>query len=93
VPGLVQVAFDIRPWAEIQITSKATGQAVGGPKLQTPCLVSLEPGEYHVRATNDFYSPFEFDVTVKPGDSKPVLRLFPGMKPEDEANRILRGGK
>jgi len=90
----VAVLFDIRPWANVdEIVRKSDNKPLALGKLTTPCVVSLEPGEYHVRARNPYFpsAPLEFDVTVSSGPLQEVRRSLPGLKPEDEARRILEG--
>jgi hypothetical protein len=87
----VSVLFDIRPWAAIEsVVKKPDGATVTIDCPATPCLVSLPPGEYHVRARNPFFtSPIEFDLTVVPGQPQEVRRALPQLNAEEEARRIL----
>ena len=92
--GSVSVLFDIRPWANVEeISRKSDNRPLDLGKLTTPCVVSLEPGEYHVRARNPYFpsAPLEFDVTVSAVPFQEVRRSLPGLQPEDEARRILEG--
>jgi hypothetical protein len=92
-PVASSVAIDIRPWAKIEaITRKSDGKAVEIGELTTPCVIPLEPGEYHVRASNPFFpqQPLEFDLTVT-GRGDTVVKSLPGLSPDDEARKILEG--
>jgi hypothetical protein len=84
------VVFDVAPWAKIDaITRKSDGKPVGGADLVTPCVVGLAPGEYHVRASNPNFSPLEFDLTVRTGDSQAVRYEMPGFDPQKEVSAIV----
>jgi hypothetical protein len=84
------VVFDVAPWATIDaITRKADGQRVGESGLVTPAVVSLPPGDYHVRASNPNFSILEFDVTVQSGDSQTVRREMPGFDYEREVTAVV----
>jgi serine/threonine protein kinase len=87
------LVFDIAPWATIQsITSKADGKPAQSDCRETPCVLSLPAGAYHVRASNpNFPGMLEFDVTVEPGGLREERRSVPGFRPEDEVSRILDG--
>jgi tetratricopeptide (TPR) repeat protein len=90
----VAVLLDVRPWANVdEIVRNSDHKALELGKLTTPCVVSLEPGEYHVRARNPYFpsAPLEFDFTVNSDAFQEVRRSLPGLKPEDEARRILEG--
>ena len=87
------VVFDIAPWANIEaISSKADGRTVQTGCRETPCVVSLPAGEYHVRAGNpNFPGTLEFDVTIEPGGIREERRSLPGFRAEDEVLKILDG--
>jgi len=83
------VVLNVTPWAKIEaITRKADGQAVPTTDLVTPVTVALQPGDYHVRASNPGFSALEFDVTVVSGESQVVRHQMPGFNPEQEAATI-----
>jgi hypothetical protein len=82
--------FNLTPWASIDaITRKGDGQLVGGGKLITPCVITLPPGEYHVRASNPNFSTLEFDLTVAPAASQEVRIPMPGFDPQTEITNIV----
>jgi hypothetical protein len=87
------VLIDVRPWAQLeQVTRKSDGGVVEVSCAATPCVVSLPPGEYHVRARNPYFPvALEFDVTVAPGATQEVRQMFKDFKPDDEARKILDG--
>ena len=86
----VAVSLVTAPWANIDaVTSKSDGKAVDVGQLQTPCVLTLPPGTYHVRASNpNVTGPFEFDLTVTASGGE-VHQVLPGFKPETEIDRIL----
>jgi hypothetical protein len=90
VAGTSTVMFDILPWARIESIVRADGkEAATG--LTTPCLVSLEPGQYRVRARNPFFpDALEFDLQVVERYQE-VRRTLPAYEPGDEARRMLEG--
>ena len=87
------VLIDVRPWAQLeQVTRKSDGRAIDAGCSATPCVVSLPPGEYHVRAKNPYFpEALEFDFTVAPGGAQEVRQMFKDFKPGDEARKILDG--
>jgi predicted Ser/Thr protein kinase len=87
------VLIDVRPWAQLeQVARKSDGRVVDVGCSATPCVVSLPPGEYHVRARNPYFpAALEFDFTVASGATQEVRRMFKDFKPGDEARRILDG--
>jgi hypothetical protein len=93
-PASTSVLLDVRPWANIeQIVRKSDGQAVTLGPLTTPCVVSLPPGEYHVRAKNPYFaSPLEFDVTVGTDGFQEVHQALPDLQPDAEAAKLLGRG-
>ena len=90
--AVTSISFNLSPWGKIDsITRKSDGREMVTAELITPCVVPLEPGEYHVRASNTFYGATEFEITVVAGTSQHVQRKFDAFKPEDEARKILEG--
>jgi hypothetical protein len=91
LPGTV--VFDIAPWATIEsITNKADGMPVQSDCRETPCVLSLPPGEYGVRASNpNFPGTLQFDVTIESGSIREEHLSIPGFRPEDEVSKILDG--
>ena len=88
----VSVLLDVRPWATIdRVTRASDGQAVDLACPSTPCLVSLPPGTYHVRAANPFFAALEFDFTVGGDGPSEVRRSFASFSPDDEARKALEG--
>jgi serine/threonine protein kinase len=87
------VLIDVRPWAQLeQVTRKSDGRAIDAGCSATPCVISLPPGEYHVRAKNPYFpAALEFDFTVAPGATQEVRQMFKDFKPDDEARKILDG--
>jgi eukaryotic-like serine/threonine-protein kinase len=86
------VAFDIRPWAQIERVTARSGAAVNVQCPATPCIVPLAPGEYHVVARNPFLkSPLEFDLVVPQAAYFAVSRPMPDLAPDAEARRMLEG--
>jgi len=87
------VLIDVRPWAQLeQVARKSDGRAVDVACSATPCVVSLPPGEYHVRARNPYFpAALEFDFTVVSGATQEVRQMFKDFKPDDEARKILDG--
>jgi eukaryotic-like serine/threonine-protein kinase len=87
------VLIDVRPWAQLeQVTRKSDGRAIDAGCSATPCVISLAPGEYHVRAKNPYFpAALEFDFTVAPGTTQEVRQMFKDFKPDDEARKILDG--
>jgi hypothetical protein len=85
------VTFDFTPWANIEaIVRKDNGRRVdGGSALVTPCIVTLAPGEYHVRASNPNFSRLELDITVQSGNSQVVRHEMPGFDPQREIASIV----
>jgi hypothetical protein len=70
--------------------SKADGKPAQSDCHETPCVLSLPDGEYHVRASNpNFPGTLEFDVKVEPGGIREEHRSVPGFHPEDEVSKIL----
>jgi serine/threonine protein kinase len=86
----VALSLVTAPWANIDaVTSKSDGKAVDVGQLQTPCVLTLPPGTYHVRASNpNVTGPFEFDLTVTASGGE-VHQVLPGFKPDTEIDRIL----
>jgi serine/threonine protein kinase len=86
----VALSLVTAPWANIDaVTSKSDGKAVDVGQLQTPCVLTLAPGTYHVRASNpNVTGPWEFDLTVT-ANGGDVHQVMPGFKPESEIDRIL----
>jgi serine/threonine protein kinase len=91
IPGTV--IFDIAPWATIEaITNKADGKATPSDCRETPCVLSLPAGEYHVRASNpNFPGTLEFDFKIESGGIREEHRSVPGFRAEDEVSKILEG--
>jgi serine/threonine protein kinase len=89
------VVLDILPWASVEaITSKADNKPVQSGCSATPCVLTLSPGEYHVRATNpNFPGALEFDMTVTADVVREERRALPGFRAEDEISKIVGGGK
>ncbi len=91
----VSVRIDVSPWAQIDAIDlladgKTTPVAFDRP-LTTPCVVSLAPGRYHLKASNPLFrrSPLDADFTVTDGGQ--VLRFsLPGVKPEDLVKEIIK---
>ena len=87
-PG--SVVLDIAPWANIDAITKKGGGAADARCKVTPCVLSLPPGEYHVRASNpNFQGPIEFDVAVEAGQVREMRQTIPGFKADDEISKIL----
>ena len=87
------MAFDIRPWAQIERVTAKSGAAVSVQCPATPCVVPLPPGEYHVVARNPFLkSPLEFDLVVPQAVYFAVSRPMPDFAPDAEARRMLDEG-
>ncbi len=86
----VALSLVTAPWANIDaVTSTSDGKAVDVGQLQTPCVLTLPPGVYHVRASNpNVAGPFEFDLTVTANGGE-VRQVMPGFKPDTEIDRIL----
>jgi eukaryotic-like serine/threonine-protein kinase len=89
VPG--SVVLDVAPWANIDaVTRKPDGQVMTTNCTVTPCVASLPPGAYHVKASNpNFPAPIEFDIAVDAGGLRYVRESIPGFRPEDEVSKIL----
>ena len=90
---LVSVFIDVRPWAAVEsVVLKSDSKPVDVSCPATPCLVSLPPGEYRVRARNPFFqNPLEFDLTVAGGPYQEVRHTLPDLDPEEEARRLFGG--
>jgi hypothetical protein len=95
VPGaaMVSVFIDVRPWAAVEsVVLKSDSRVVDVACPATPCLVSLPPGEYRVRARNPFFqNPLEFDLSVAAGPYQEVRHTLPDLDPEEEARRLFGG--
>ena len=83
------MTFTVTPYAHLEFTSKADASQKAACDASPSCVVSLSPGVYNVRATNEFYRQTDFDVTVEAGKSDTVSRSLVGFDPESEVNRIL----
>ncbi len=86
------VVLNVSPWANIEsVTNKADQQAVSIGDTVTPCILTLPPGEYHVKASNpNFPGALEFDVTVAAGGAiQEVNQVMPGFETEQEIDAIL----
>jgi hypothetical protein len=94
-PEAGQVVVDVLPWATIEsVTRNPAGTKVETDCVQTPCVLSLPAGEYHVRAVNpNFSGKLEFDVTVEAVAIREQRQSFPGFSPEDEVMNILQQSK
>jgi hypothetical protein len=92
-PAMVSVFIDVRPWAAVEsVVVKSDSRPVDVSCPATPCVVSLAPGEYRIRARNPFFqSPLEFDVSIAGGPYQEVRQTLPDLDPEEEARRLFGG--
>ena len=81
------MTFTVVPWAHLELTGKSDPSVKA--TCDAPCTVSLAPGVYTVRATNDRYRETDFEITVEAGKSDSVYRAFDGFNAEAETNRVL----
>jgi hypothetical protein len=86
----------VTPWSVIEsITSVADGSDVKpATDLTTPCVVTLPPGEYKVRARNAAVGQaFEFTITVEAGKTVEALQRLPGFNLDAELDKVLAGSR
>jgi len=87
-PAAASVTFTVTPWAHLELVGKDASHTATCDASPS-CVVSLPPDVYNVRATNDSYKGFSFDVPVEAGKPDTFVRSFDGFKAEDEVTRLL----
>ena len=90
-PPAGQVLFQVAPWGEIEsIVAREDGRQVLDAPQATPCVISLPPGDYVVRANNPFYPrPVELTVTVESGRTVRAQAALPDFRLDEEVDRVV----
>ena len=89
VSGPASVTFTVTPWAHLEFTGKTDPSQKAACDAAPSCVVSLQPGVYNVRASNNFYRQPDFEITVQAGKPDTVVRSLEGFNPESEVNKLL----
>jgi len=90
--GGSSLVLDVAPWARIEsITEMGSGRSIPLEEgLTTPCVVPLAPGRYQVTASNPhFGGPFEFEVSIAPGETSVVHQTMPEFDLEEEVTAAV----
>jgi hypothetical protein len=91
-PGIL--SLNILPWAKVDSIlrkddKKEFADDPNNSCPESPCVVSLPPGEYHVKVSHPHFDSLEFDINISSGVFHTETRPLAGFNPDNEIPRIV----